>query len=82
MSKGSKRRPQQVDEMEMARRWALVFRQGVDVETFEALWYDEIQCIAAETGADRELDFDSERFLENLHTEFQEGIYTPPYTGW
>jgi hypothetical protein len=68
--------------MEMARRWALVFRENVDVETFEALWYHEIQCIAAETGADRELDFDSERFLDRLHTEFQEGKYTPPITGW
>lgn len=82
MSKGSKRRPQQVDEMEMARRWAIVFRKSVDLDTFESLWYDEIQCIAAETGADRELDYDAEMFVDNLYEQFIEGKYTPPLMNW
>lgn len=39
-------------------------------EWFE-LYEDDITCAAAETGADRELDYDAERFQEELYMEYE-----------
>ena len=82
MSKGSKRRPHQITELQLARRWASVFRDKVDMEEFLDLWGDELTCIAAETGADRELDFDGERFEEEYYNAFLEGRWNPPLTAY
>ena len=42
----------------------------ISFETWLDLNEEEANCYAAETGADRELDYDSETFLERLYDEY------------
>ena len=50
----------------------------ISLEQFENINYDELNCIFAESGADRELDFDIEAETEKLYYngEFQQLIRT------
>lgn len=46
-------------------------RDKLSYEEFEEINYDELNCIFAETGADREIDFNKERRIEELYESKQ-----------
>ena len=41
-----------------------------DFDLWVEAYYDELVCIASESGADRELDFDWDRFVERQYEKY------------